>query len=215
MKVPADTIGRMAIRLGRALDQSWAKGVPDKSVWNWATAIEAIDASKAQRKPVYDETSINSENGSTTWTFAPDILEVLFYDKGKDGWAGFVRADADDVTPFIQVRLNHWRRMDPNNIWRVDRAITSLACARWQPLYSLTPLSVLTEVLRGKIPSCTVNLYYVISEGEPAIHFAGQWANEEQRAECAAFDKALQAFGKKGGFAKWSQMKISPKASRA
>ena len=85
----------------------------------------------------------------------------------------------------------------------------------FRSLYSLTPLSILTEVLRGKIPSCTVNLYYVISEGEPAIHFAGQWVSEEQRAECAAFDKALQAFGKKGGFSKWSQMKILPRTSRA
>lgn len=207
MLTDADTLGRMAIRLGRAYSQSWAKEIPKSVPWTWDMAKYYMSISKSERVPEMDELKVEIvyDHSSTHWLLCQERVEVQFYDRKAQAYVGFVRLDVDALgSPVITVRVESPSVIADGQLWRFDKAVTSLSCGSWQQLYSLPPLSVLLAIV-GKGPSCPITLYYRVGTDGPTIDVAGAPVGEAQRVEYAAFDRAVQRFKERGGCSKWER----------
>lgn len=213
MQIERDTMARMAIRLGRAYSQSWAKAITKDQRWDWETCKASIAASTAQRVPTLTEDpSIRHNHSSTEWTFDDRRAQVEFYDRAANAYIGIAACSIDaHGDPVLVVRVESPHRMVDGQIWRFDRAITSLSCDRWKPLYSLPPLSVIWSVL-GAPPSCPVTFYYRIGSTGPTIDIVGFPIGEAQRDAYAAFDRSFQRFKEQGGMTKWERA-VAPRGA--
>ncbi|NBW09317.1 MAG: hypothetical protein EBR82_14960 [Caulobacteraceae bacterium] len=206
MQLERDTLARMAIRLGRAYSQSWAKAITKDQRWDWETCKNAIESSPAQRVPTLTEDpSIRHNHSSTEWVFDDRRAQVEFYDRTANAYIGVVKCSTNAFgEPVIVVRVESPHRMVDGQLWRFDKAITSLSCDKWKPLYSLPPLSVIWSVL-GAPPACPVTFYYMLSETGPTIDIAGFPIGADQRDAYVAFDRAFQRFKEQGGMTRWER----------
>jgi hypothetical protein len=206
MQLERDTLARMAIRLGRAYSQSWAKAIGKDQRWDWETCKKAIESSPAQRVPMLTEDpSIRHNHSSTEWVFDDRRAQVEFYDRLARAYIGVAACNVDAFgEPVLVVRVESPQRMVDGQLWRFDKAITSLSCDKWKPLYSLPPLSVIWSVL-GSPPACPVTFYYRLSVTGPTIDLAGFPIGEAQRDAYATFDRAFQRFKEQGGMTKWER----------
>lgn len=209
MIVDADTLGRMAIRLGRAYGQAWAKEVAKSVPWTWDMAKYYVEICKASRLPVIDEArvAITYDDGSTHWTLSQEKVSIDFYDRKRVGYIGYVRCDVDALgAPVIAVRIDHPKSMVKASLWRVDRAVTSLSCSRWQPLYSLPPCQVLFELLGAEaIPKCPITLFYRVGPDGPTIDVAGVAVDQAERDAFAVFDEAFKRLKDSGVMTQWER----------
>ena len=57
--------------------------------------------------------------------------------------------------------LPNFARMEAADIWRADRAITSVCAGPWQSLHRLTPLSVIAQALPEHVPSEPSRITYI------------------------------------------------------
>lgn len=213
MRIDADTLARMAIRLGRAYSQLWAKSIAKGQSWDWDCAKHAIDTSTAQRLPDLDEKRcrITYDHGSSHWMLTQERVQIDFWDRNAQGYIGHVTCQVDALgAPVISVRVESPRRLVDGQIWRVDKAVTSLSTERWQPLYSLPPLQVIWTALGADvIPDCPVTLYYRLASDGPTIDLAGVPVSPQQRESFAKFDAAFQRFKSAGGMRRWERVVIS------
>lgn len=213
MIVDADTLGRMAIRAGRAYSQAWARDIPRSVPWNWDMAKYYVGISAAKRLPEFDESrvAITYDHSSTHWLLSQERIEMNMYDRNAQAYVGYVRCEVDALgAPVISVRLESPRRMVDGSIWRVDKALTSLSCERWQPLYQLPPLSVVLELLGPKaVPSCPITMFYRVSANGPTIDVAGTPIGDEQKASYAVFDSAFRRLIDNGMCAKWAHARVA------
>lgn len=160
--INADTVGRIAIRLGRAFSQKWAKAIPSDAEWNWETAQNYARFVTSQRPPKVDGDMISFKHrsSSTSWRVSPACVAVECVAKGE-GLQALVEAHIIDEMPIVIVILPNFAAMEPADIWRADRAITSVCAGPWQPLHRLTPLSVIAQTLPEYVPSEPTQLSYV------------------------------------------------------
>jgi hypothetical protein len=209
MIVDADTLGRMAIRLGRAYGQAWAKDVAKSVPWNWDMAKYYVDICKSSRLPVLDEerVTITYDDSSTHWTLSQEKVSIDFYDRKRAAYIGYVRCDVDALgAPVISVRIDHPKSMVKSSLWRVDKAITSLSTSRWQPLYSLPPVQVMFQLLGAAVvPECPVTLFYRVGSDGPTIDVAGIAVGQSERESFAVFDDAFKRLKDRGVMAKWER----------
>jgi hypothetical protein len=174
--IDADTAGRIAIRLGRAFSQKWAKAIPSDAKWNWETAQNYAQWVPSQRpvKVDGDTISFRHRNSSTSWEVSPTCVRVECVAKG-DGLQALVEANIIDGIPLVIAILPSFGSMQPADIWRADRAITSVCAGPWQSLHRLTPLSVIAQALPEYVPSEPARLTYIgdhiLSTHEP-LHAA-------------------------------------------
>lgn len=197
--ISPDLVGRMAIRLGRAFNQGWAQNINRGVPWNWATCTDAIERGASSRKPIVVEAESRIKHvAQTYWDLSPTDAIVMFLDKRRD-LIGDVRLHDDHLS----VMLKDWKSLDNNQVWRVDRAINSLCCGKWQPLYHMPPLNWLTEVFQEVLPSETVVLDYSLRENE-----AGEKVLHIDVSGDTGFRKAMEAFNAKGGPARWHKMAL-------
>lgn len=209
MIVDADTLGRMAIRLGRAYGQAWAKDVAKSVPWNWDMAKYYVDICKSSRLPLIDEerVTITYDDSSTHWTLSQEKVSIDFYDRKRGAYVGHARCEVDALgAPVISVRIDHPKSMVKTSLWRVDKAVTSLSTSRWQPLYSLPPVQVLFELLGAEaIPECPVTLFYRVGPDGPTIDVAGMPISQDERDAFAIFDGAFEALRNSGVMTRWER----------
>jgi hypothetical protein len=209
MIVDADTLGRMAIRLGRAYNQAWAKDMAKSVPWNWDMAKYYVEICKSSRLPTLDESrvAITYDDSSTHWTLSQEKVEVNFFDRKRGAYVGHARCEVDALgAPVISVRVDHPRSMMQGGLWRVDKAVTSLSVERWQPLYSLPPIQVLFELLGAEaIPKCPITLFYRVGRDGPTIDIAGTPVDQEERESFAVFDAAFKRLKDRGVMSKWER----------
>lgn len=207
MNVDEDILGRMAIRLGRAYSHGWAKDIPKAAPWSWSMMTLYIGQSLSTRLPKVDQerSTVSYDHSSSHWTFSPGKVEVTFDDRKSEGHIGVVRLGYDHLNePYLHVRIEDASAMTDSRAWRMDRAITSLSCGPWRPLYTLPPLAVLCTALKRYLPKCPMNLYY--RTGDVRIEAVGVPLGAEEAEACAAFERALRRYEAAGGFEKWDRL---------
>ncbi len=160
--IDPDTVGRIAIRLGRAYNQGWAKAIPSDAKWDWETARDYISHARSKRPPAVLGDAIRFEHvdSATSWTVAPTLVRVVSSD-AHDGVQSVVEADLPGGTPRVTVTLANFAAMKEAAIWRADRALTSVCGGPWQPLHRLTPLVVIARALPEYIPTEPARLLYL------------------------------------------------------
>jgi hypothetical protein len=208
VNVDQDILARMAIRLGRAFNHSWAKDIPKSVPWSWDMASYYADISKAARKPVFDpkQVEITYDHSNSHWLFSQTKVEVEFYNRHHSEFQGFVRLGLDALgSHYVHARVEDWTGMTDAQVWRMDRAINSLSTGPWASLYSLPPLAVLTKVLPA--PKAPVNLYYRTgSDGTATMDLSSVHVGEEERMAFVALDKAFTKFKAEGGLTRWDRL---------
>ena len=159
--IDPDTIGRIAIRLGRAYNHAWAKAIPSDAKWNWETARDYISHARSKRPPAVlgDAIRFEHDDSATSWTVAPTLVRVVSSD-AREGVQSVVEADLPGGTPRVTVTLTNFAAMKEAAIWRADRALTSVCGGPWQPLHRLTPLVVIARALPEYIPPTPARLTY-------------------------------------------------------
>lgn len=209
-----DMVGRMAIRLGRAYNQGWAQSIERGTPWNWVTATEAIERSTSSRKPIVVEAENRIKNPANTyWDLSPTEARVVFLDKAKEK-VGSVQLCEHDNSVSVHVVLDDWADLGDNQVWRIDRAINSLCCGRWQALYSFPPLNWLSMTFDELLPSYKIHLFYsvrksaVTGETLASINMFDFAKSDEQREHFARFNAAMEKFLAKGGVEKWHKMAL-------
>ena len=174
--IESDTVGRIAIRLGRAFSQKWAKAIPNDTEWNWETAKNYAQFVPSQRPPSVDGDAISfrHRSSSTSWEVSPTRVRVECVAKGE-GLQALVEANIIDGMALVIAILPSFARMEAADIWRADRAITSVCAGPWQSLHRLTPLSVISQALPEHVPSEPSRVTYIadhiLSTHEP-LHAA-------------------------------------------
>lgn len=160
--IDPDTVGRIAIRLGRAYNQGWAKAIPSDAKWNWETARDYIVHARTKRPPAVlgDAIRFERDDSATSWTVAPTLVRVVSSD-ASEGVQSVVEADLPGGTPRVTVTLTNFAAMKEAAIWRADRALTSVCGGPWQPLHKLTPLVVIARALPEYIPTEPARLLYL------------------------------------------------------
>lgn len=213
MLIDADTLGRMAIRLGRAYSQSWAKAIAKGQNWNWDCAKHAIESCKSQRLPEMDEqrVRITYDHGSSHWFLSQEKVSIDFWDRNAQAYIGHVACQVDALgAPVIAVRVESPRRLVDGQMWRVDNAVTSLSTERWQALYSLPPLQVIWAAVGPQaIPGCPLTFYYRVGADGPVVDLAGTPITAEQREQYAQFDAAFNRFKAQGGMRRWERVVVT------
>ena len=186
MIVPQDTIGRIAIRLGRAFQHPWTKSIDSSAVWDWETAKAAIESATSKNRPAIQNgcaVSWGHSGSSTTWELRPSRCALFFRDKGTlNDNAGNVQLSEDSAgNPAIRVFFERLAGMSPENLWRFDRAVTSFSCDRWRVFYKMPPVTLLQDVLGDDTPTVPCIFWYVVdSAGRPTMHVV---AKEEEHAD--------------------------------
>lgn len=214
MNVDIDVLGRMAIRLGRAYNHSWAKEIPKSVPWSWDMCKYYVGLSSA-RRPFIDDArdTITYDHSNSHWLFSPERVEVTMKNRHESEFVGFVRLYTDALgRPVLHVRLENWAKLSDGQLWRVDRAVTSLSCGPWAKLYSLPPVAVLGKALAKHLPDFPVNLLYTLSGDEPVIEVAGLHIGAEQREKFEAFDTAFKKFADVDGFRRWERIQVKEAA---
>lgn len=210
MNVDADILARMAIRLGRAFNHSWAKDIPKSVPWSWDMASYYADIAKASRKPVFDakQVEITYDHSNSHWLLSQNKIEISFYNRKHSEYQGFVRLGLDALgSHFVHARVEDWSGMTEAQVWRMDRAINSLSTGHWASLYSLPPLAILTKILPS--PKAPVNLYYRTgSDNIPTMDASGLHVGEEEREAWYAFDEAFRKFKESGGLKRWDRIVV-------
>ena len=212
MNVPQDTIGRVAIRLGRAYQHPWARSITSSAVWDWQTCVEAIKASTSKNKPeVRDNSSVlwGHNGSSTTWELRPSRVALFFHDKGTaTDNAGNIQLSEDSAgNPAIRIFLERWRGMSRQNLWRFDRAATSFSCDRWKVFYKMPPLTVIQEALDGDVPEVPVIVWFVVdSQGRPTMYVAPK--EEEHADEVAPFARRIADMTRQGLVENWHRLLV-------
>ena len=160
--IDSDTVGRIAIRLGRAYNHAWAKAIPSDAKWNWETARDYISHARSKRPPAVlgDTIRFEHDDSATSWTVAPTLVRVVSSD-AREGVQSVVEADLPGGTPRVTVTLTSFAAMKEAAIWRADRALTSVCGGPWRPLHRLTPLVVIARALPEYIPTEPVRLLYL------------------------------------------------------
>lgn len=161
MMIDPDTVGRLAIRLGRSYSQGWAKAIPSDARWDWRTAEAYVRGARTNRPPVVvgDAISFEHVDSSTSWRVAPDLVRVVSSDR-TDGVQSVVDASIVDGAPVVTVDLQSFAGLKEAAIWRADRALTSVCGGPWQPLHRLTPLVVIARALPEYLPTEPARLTY-------------------------------------------------------
>lgn len=210
--IDRDTIGRIAIRLGRAYEQAWCAHLGKDTTWGWDSATKAILDCQTKFRPMYDDDGIVLETRNMDWTIQHDECCVDFFDRTTSGLVAKVRLiDSTVAGPHISVYLHNMANLASmqNQLWRVDRAVASMSTDRWKPLYSLPPLAVIAKVFAGHLPSCPTHFYYVDSPTGPTIRTACQWRTEDEHVESLAFARRMELFEKKGGMKEWHKIRLA------
>lgn len=158
--IDPDTVGRIAIRLGRAYMQGWAKAIPSDVKWNWETAEAAVRNAKTNRPPkvVGDTIRFDNADSSTSWLISPTEVRVIGEDR-IGGVQTVVEAQLDGA-PRVVVTAVSLAALKESAIWRADRALTSVCAGPWQSLHRLTPLTVIVQALPEYIPTEPARLTY-------------------------------------------------------
>lgn len=162
--ISQDIVGRITIRLCRALNHKWAKDLGRDEIWNWATAKRAIEGATSQRAPRVEGDAVVYDTfaSSTQFRFSPREVRVTFFDRQQDsGPVGLVEAIVDaDLGPAIIVESSSLAALSEASVWRYDRALTSVSCGPWIDLYRLTPIGVILHALPEYIPAEPSRLVY-------------------------------------------------------
>lgn len=201
-----DLHGEQAIRLGRAYQHAWATQAPQSIKWNWEQAVYLLSVAKQKSKPKVVGESIvyDWRKSSTHWTLADGFGSVTMFDKGVV--TGGVSTGRDERgQPWIMASIGNWRSLGDEQLWRYDRAITSLSCGDWRCFYTLPPLNVLTPVLREFLPDFEVRLWFVMAGDTPTIEL-DQGRAQLPADKLSTVDGAkqlLRRFERAGGFEKW------------
>lgn len=199
-----DLHGEQAIRLGRAYQQKWALDAPKSIRWDWEQACYLLSIARQKLKPRVEGDSIvyDSRKSSTHWTLANGVARVTMLDKGII--TGGVSTGRDEHrSPWIMVRMQGWGSMSQDQIWRYDRAITSLSCGDWRCFYKLPPLNVLSDVLRP-LPDTEIRLWYVMAGSTPTLSLDSAIVlPREQQAVVDNASHLLRRFEQAGGLEKW------------
>lgn len=188
-----DDVGRIAIRLGRAYNQGWAKAIPSDAKWNWETARDYIVHARTKRPPAVlgDAIRFEHDDSATSWTVAPTLVRVVSSDT-HEGVQSVVEADLPGGTPRVTVTLTSFAAMKEAAIWRADRALTSVCGGPWQPLHRLTPLVVIARSLPEYIPTEPTRLLYL---------------GDRIRSSSPELDAAMSRLGSRF-FTSWASMAI-------
>lgn len=207
-----DLAGETCIRLARAYQHAWAKNIPANVPWNWKTAEYFINIAKQKTKPRVGDGLIvfDSRKSSTHWKMGEGRAQVTMLDKGAI--TGGVSTGRDEAgKPWMLVRIHDWSSLGQEQVWRYDRALTSLACGDWRVFYQLPPLSVLGPVLGSRVPSVDVRLWFVMAGEKPTISLESSLvASPEVYAAVESAEELLRKFEKAGGFEKWHLAKVKP-----
>ena len=107
-----------------------------------------------------DTISFRHRSSSTAWEVSPTRVRVECIAKG-DGLQALVEANIIDGMALVIAILPSFALMQPADIWRADRAITSVCAGPWQSLHRLTPLSVIAQALPEYVPSEPARLTYI------------------------------------------------------
>jgi hypothetical protein len=204
MMTDHDTIARMAIRLARGYRQGWAIRIPKTHgvEWNWTTASEYAQVGRSL--PTFDRAAgiITYATSKMRWTLSVDgDIEVEI--DSQSGLACSIEATRcgganGAATPCIVARVPDLDGLSSHDLWKVDVAITSLACGPWKPLHNLPPLRVVGDVIR--LPSTPCALVYVgdrITARRP-----------DDISSNHPFEEYLAEFGRRGGFRKWERLLV-------
>lgn len=201
-----DLHGEQAIRLGRAYQQAWAVQAPASVRWDWEQAVYLLSVAKQKGKPRVAGESIvyDSRKSNTHWTLADGSATVTMFDKGIV--TGGVATGRDERgSPWLMVSVGNWRSLSDEQIWRYDRAITSLSCGDWRCFYKMPPLNVLSSVLRETLPDCEVRLWFVMAGDTPTIELDQGRAvlPADKLSTVDGAKQLLRKFERAGGFEKW------------
>lgn len=210
MNVDQDILARMAIRLGRAFNHTWAKEIPKTVPWSWDMGSYYADISKASRKPVFDpkQSEITYDHSNSHWLLSQHKVEIDFYNRRHSEFQGFVRLGLDAFgSRYVHARVEAWGNMSDAQVWRMDRAINSLSTGPWASLYSLPPLAVLTKVLPA--PKAPVNLYYrTKDDGSATMDLSSVHVGEDERSAFETLDAAFRKFKDQGGLTRWDRIAV-------
>lgn len=200
-----DLHGEQAIRLGRAFQQAWATQAPQSIKWNWEQAAYLLSVCKQKSKPriVGESIVYDWRKSSTHWVLADGYASVTMFD--KRAVAGCVSTGRDEYQkPWLMVRIGNWRSLSSEQVWRYDRAITSLSCGDWRCFYKMPPLNVLSRILGPHVPETEVRLWYVMAGNTPTLSLdSAVVVQSEQQAAVDAAKDLLRKFERAGGFEKW------------
>lgn len=200
-----DLHGEQAIRLGRAYQQRWAIQAPASIKWDWEQALYLLSVAKQKSKPrvVGESIVYDWRKSSTHWTLADGFGSVTMLDKGIV--TGGVSTGRDEYKrPWIMVRIGNWHSLSDEQVWRYDRAITSLACGDWRCFYKLPPINVLSRILCPFVPDTEVRLWYVMAGDTPTMALDSSIVvSHEKQAIIDGAKHLLRKFEQAGGMEKW------------
>lgn len=200
-----DLHGEQAIRLGRAYQQAWATSAPQSIKWDWEQAVYLLSVAKQKSKPrvVGDSIVYDWRKSSTHWTLADGHASVTMLDKRVV--TGGVSTGRDEYQkPWLMVRIKDWQSLGEEQIWRYDRAITSLSCGDWRCFYKMPPLNVLTRILAPFVPATEIRLWYVMAGSTPTLALdSAIVVSHEHQAVVDGAKHLLRKFERAGGLEKW------------
>jgi hypothetical protein len=210
MTIDKDTLGNVAIRLGRAFEQAWAADIPRKTPFDWRACYEAVITARASRKPHMDFEHgwFHHEPRGMRWNLTERAVSVVLRDKHDND--GEVRAVVNELgQPVMLVTIRCWEALTEAQVRRYDALTAAVACGPWEAFYRYPPPSVLGAALgsKGVLPCYPVTLVYAVVGDKPGLTMAR--VNEgECEKEFVVTLNTLASLVADGLLDKWHRMRI-------